>query len=107
MNDFLQSIGYGNWILPALLIIPVIGALVIWALGARATTPAEGDADDVTSGRANGPRNIALITFLVEFVVSLGLWWSVVPAGALFQHFGFTPDNVADTVRAVLQKQEE
>ena len=79
MNDFLQSIGYGHWILPALLIIPTVGALAIWALGSR--TAGDDATDDVVSGRANGPRTIALVTFLVEFVVSLGLWWSVIPVG--------------------------
>jgi NADH-quinone oxidoreductase subunit M len=84
MNDFLTSIGYGNWILPALLIIPVIGAAAIWAAGARAADDAT--TDDVASGRANAPRTIALLTFLAEFVVSVGLWWSVTPDGAAFQH---------------------
>src|SRR5262245_58941134 len=84
MNDFLNSIGYGTWILPALLIIPVVGALAIWAIGAR--TVASDTQDDIASGRANGPRAIALLTFLVEFVVSLGLWWSVTPDGGAFQH---------------------
>jgi NADH-quinone oxidoreductase subunit M len=84
MNAFLQSIGYGDWILPALLIIPVIGAAAIWAVGAR--TSGDVTTDDVASGRANAPRMIALLTFAVEFVVSLGLWWSVVPEGAVFQH---------------------
>ncbi len=84
MNDFLQSIGYGNWILPALLIIPVIGALAIWAHGAMASKDAAGD--EIASGKAVTPRMLALLTFVVEFVVSLGLWWSVVPEGAPFQH---------------------
>jgi NADH-quinone oxidoreductase subunit M len=84
MNAFLESIGYGNWILPALLIIPVIGALAIWVIGARAAGNTE--TDDVASGRANGPRTIALLTFVAEFIVSIGLWWSVVPEGAAFQH---------------------
>ena len=84
MNDFLQSIGYGSWILPALLIIPVIGALAIWGLGARASS-ATAD-DEVLSGRAASPRFIAFLTFIVEFVVSLGLWWSVTPEGPAFQH---------------------
>jgi NADH-quinone oxidoreductase subunit M len=83
MNDFLQSIGYGTWILPALLIIPVIGALAIWVIGARADATSD---DDVTTGRANAPRTIALLTLVAEFVVSLGLWWSVTPDGAAFQH---------------------
>src|SRR3954468_2807898 len=84
MNDFLQSINYGRWVLPALLLIPVVGALGIWAVGARAA----GDTpdDDVVSRRANGPRTIALLTFAVEFIVSLGLWWSVKPEVAGFQH---------------------
>jgi NADH-quinone oxidoreductase subunit M len=83
MNDFLQSIGYGNWVLPALLLIPTVGALVIWGLGARAADTTD---DDVASGRASAPRVIALATFLLEFVVSLGLWWSVAPEVAGFQH---------------------
>ena len=41
MNDFLNSIGYGSWILPALLIIPVVGALAIWATGWRASAKNE------------------------------------------------------------------
>ena len=28
--------------------------------------------------------------------------WESAPANVLFKHFGFTPENVADTVRAVL-----
>src|ERR1041384_6654525 len=84
MNAFLESIGYGNWILPALLIIPVIGALAIWLLGARSTESPE--QDDVASGRASGPRTLALGTFALEFIVSLGLWWSVTPDGPAFQH---------------------
>lgn len=84
MNAFLQSIGYGNWILPALLIIPVLGSLAIWLSGVRA--PSTPDADEVASGRASTPRLIALATFVIEFVVSLGLWWSVTPSGPVFQH---------------------
>src|ERR1043165_6556523 len=84
MNDFLQSIGYGRWVLPALLAIPVVRALPRWASAAR--TAGDTEADDVVSGRANGPRTIALLTFLVEFIVSLGLWWSVTPEVAGFQH---------------------
>ena len=84
MNDFLQSIGYGSWILPALLLIPVIGALGIWVTGAR--TAGDETRDDVASGRANAPRMIALLTFVVELIASLGLWWSMTPEVAGFQH---------------------
>lgn len=36
-------------------------------------------------------------------VVGLDTYGESAPAGVLFKHFGFTPENVADTVRAVLQ----
>jgi transketolase len=39
-------------------------------------------------------------------VVGIDTFGESAPAGVLFKHFGFTPDNVADTVRAVLQSQE-
>src|SRR5437868_12223710 len=73
MNALLTSVGYSNWILPALLIIPLFGAALIWLLGARRRGPA---GDEVANGVAAAPRLIALITFAIEFVVSLGLWWS-------------------------------
>jgi len=78
MNDFLQSIGYNSWVLPALLVIPIVGALAIWMRGAANT----GDVveDEVASGKAAFPRMVALVTFIVEFIVSLGLWWSVQPS---------------------------
>src|SRR3954464_6085847 len=78
MNDILHSIGYNSWVLPALLIIPMIGALVIWARGAAGTRDVVDD--EVASGKAAFPRAVALVTFIVEFIVSLGLWWSVDPA---------------------------
>ena len=36
-------------------------------------------------------------------VVGIDTYGESAPAGVLFKHFGFTPENVADTVRAVLQ----
>jgi len=82
MNDFLTSIGYQHWILPALLGIPLVGALVIWVRGAMTTIPA---GDEVASGVASAPRMLALITFAIEFIVSLGLWWSFDPSNAGWQ----------------------
>ncbi len=74
MNAFLTSIGYSHWVLPVLLAIPTLGALLIWLQGLPGSgAPGE---DDVASGVAGTPRLIALVAFLVEFVVSLGLWWS-------------------------------
>ena len=40
----------------------------------------------------------------VSAVVGIDTYGESAPAPVLFKHFGFTPDNVADTVEAVLQK---
>jgi transketolase len=39
-----------------------------------------------------------------DAVVGIDRYGESAPAGALFKLFGFTPDNVADTVRAVLSR---
>src|SRR5436190_4143575 len=83
MNAFLGSIGYEHWVLPALLLIPVLGAAAIWIRGAMVDLPA--GADEFASGAGAAPRWIALIAFAAEFVVSLGLWWSFDPANAAWQ----------------------
>ena len=71
MTAFLDSIAYNSWVLPALLIIPLIGAAVLFLVPARVT-----DAAAVESPAA---RQIALWFFVLEFIVSLGLWWSFNP----------------------------
>ena len=76
MTAFLTSIGYDTWVLPALLLIPLLGAAAIWIHGAAADAP---PGDEVASGAASAPRLVALATFAAEFVVSLGLWWSFDP----------------------------
>ncbi len=58
MTSFLNSIGYNNWILSILLLLPLVGALLVWRL---------------TPERA---KRAALVISLVEFVLSLGLWWA-------------------------------
>lgn len=78
MNSFLSSIGYNNWVLPALLIIPLIGAAVLLALG---SVRGHGEVD---RGRESA-RWIAFVVFVLEFVVSLGLWWSFDPNTAAWQ----------------------
>src|SRR6185312_14492164 len=82
MNAFLASIGYQHWVLLALLVIPLVGAAAIWAHGASA---GDGGADEVASGTASAPRMLALLTFAVEFIVSLGLWWSLDQASDQWQ----------------------
>jgi NADH-quinone oxidoreductase subunit M len=79
MQALLESFGYNSWVLPALLAIPLVGALAIWAHGATAGKglPAE--------RQMSAARNIALAFFLVLFVASLGLWWSLDVADAGMQ----------------------
>jgi NADH-quinone oxidoreductase subunit M len=93
MTAFLNSIGYDGWILPALLLLPLLGAAVIWLAGA-ASRPREagvaGDAavlplDEVQSGRARWPRMAALLIFALEFVLSLGLWFTFDPGNPGWQ----------------------
>jgi NADH-quinone oxidoreductase subunit M len=74
MEAFLQSIGYDSWVLPALLIIPLLGAIVL--LGLSQTV----DSDAELSGANRQARSIAFGVLLVEFIVSAGLWWSFDPA---------------------------
>jgi len=82
MAAFLNSINYMGWVLPALLLIPIVGALAILVVPRAKIAP---NADEIAAGTANGPRWIAFITLLVEAIVSLGLWWSFDPAVAAWQ----------------------
>jgi len=75
MREFLLSVGYDRWILPALLLIPLLAALAVMA-GGRAD---EGE-DEVLTGAANRPRALATAAFALEFVLSIGLWWAFDPA---------------------------
>jgi NADH-quinone oxidoreductase subunit M len=90
MHDFLVQINYDAWVLPALLLIPLAGALLLLVGGAFSS-------DDGSLEAAPGARWIALIAFVVEFVVSMGLWWSYDPAGArwqaTFDHWWIVPWN--------------
>ncbi|HEY5086772.1 MAG TPA: NADH-quinone oxidoreductase subunit M [Gemmatimonadaceae bacterium] len=70
MTDFLNGIHYNSWILPALLIIPAVGALLVGLHGASRTSLADADAN------AGPARQIAFWTLTIEFIVSCGLWWS-------------------------------
>ncbi|HEY1951707.1 MAG TPA: NADH-quinone oxidoreductase subunit M [Gemmatimonadaceae bacterium] len=78
MTDFLNSIGYNGWVLPALLIIPLIGAVVMMLIPPR---------EPSTAGGVETPlaRQVAFWFFLLEFIVSLGLWWSFNPADTGWQ----------------------
>ncbi len=67
MTDFLSSLGYSQWIIPALLIVPAAGILpILFAPAAQA-------------------KRIALGISTFVFVVSLGLWWAFDPASGNLQ----------------------
>jgi NADH-quinone oxidoreductase subunit M len=84
VSELLASIGYARWVIPALLGLPVVGAVAILLVSGRGVRDVA-TADDVVAGRASGPRMIAFVTLLLEFVVSLGLWWIFDPAREAWQ----------------------
>jgi NADH-quinone oxidoreductase subunit M len=67
MNQFLTSIGYGHWILNALILLPLVGVLPVVLLPAA---------------RA---KQVALWVTIVEMVLSLGLWWAFDPTTSAMQ----------------------
>ncbi|MGD2121709.1 MAG: NADH-quinone oxidoreductase subunit M [Gemmatimonadota bacterium] len=73
MLSFLESIGYGDWILHVLLWLPLVGmALVLMGPAARA-------------------KHVAFGWSLVLLVLSLGLWWAFEPGVGTFQFESSTP----------------
>ena len=90
MQEFLTQIDYNAWILPALLLLPLAGALLLLLMGALSR-------DDGTLDAAPSARWIALVVFVLEFVISMGLWWSYDPGGArwqaTFDHWWIVPWN--------------
>src|SRR5688500_20228409 len=79
MRDFLAGIGYERWVLPALLLIPIAGAILIYL--ARI---GRGRTDDIT--HAGSARVIAFATLVIEFLVSAGLWWTFDPSRSTWQN---------------------
>ena len=87
MHAFLASIRYNDWILPVLLTLPLVGAggvlLHGWLAARSSRSTPERTAREV--------RVMALAYFVVEFVVSIGLWWSVDPNAADWQAYVNVP----------------
>ncbi|MDQ3517136.1 MAG: NADH-quinone oxidoreductase subunit M [Gemmatimonadota bacterium] len=82
MREFLTSLSYNSWILPALLILPLLGVAAIYLV------PNARNADGNGQGAIDAPgaaRLIALITFIAEFALSVGLWWSFEPGASGWQ----------------------
>ncbi len=67
MTQFLQSIHYGEWILHALIVLPLLGVV------------------PVLLGDPKSARRTALVVTTLELVLSLGLWWALVPGQAGLQ----------------------
>src|SRR5687768_15776677 len=65
MRTFLDSIGYGGWILHALVAIPLVGAVLVALMRGRAA------------------RHLARALTVIGLVLSLGLWWHFDPAGGM------------------------
>ena len=67
MTEFLDSIGYGQWILHALVLLPLLGVV------------------PVLLGPESSAKWTALLVTAVEFVLSLGLWWALDPSRGTLQ----------------------
>src|SRR5690242_13770835 len=61
MTAFLHSLGYSDWILTVLLALPLAGVVPV-LLGSEASA-----------------KRTALVITVLEFVLSLGLWWALAP----------------------------
>jgi NADH-quinone oxidoreductase subunit M len=75
VTQFLDGIGYNGWILPALLGLPLLGALMLVLQGSMMKAGATPDSEEAM----RSSRSLALWIFVLEAVISLGLWWSVDP----------------------------
>jgi NADH-quinone oxidoreductase subunit M len=73
MQSLLNSIGYGDWILHALLWLPLVGMAV------------------VLMGPAARAKHLAFWWSVILLVLSAGLWWAFEPGVASFQFFSSIP----------------
>jgi NADH-quinone oxidoreductase subunit M len=73
MTAFLDSIGYGSWILHALVLLPLVGVVPV-LLGPEASA-----------------KRTALVITTLEFVLSVGLWWALDPGTGRLQLISDTP----------------
>ena len=67
MHDFLLSIGTASWVLPALVLWPLLASLAVWAIGREA-------------GAGIDARSLTLGALVVEALLGLALWGVFDPA---------------------------
>jgi NADH-quinone oxidoreductase subunit M len=67
MTEFLDSLGYGQWILHLLVVLPLLGVV------------------PVLLGPESSAKWTALVVTTLEFVLSLGLWWALDPGRGTLQ----------------------
>lgn len=82
MRDLLASIGYGTWVLPALLTWPLIGAALILVLSGGAQVGEDGAS---TGEGLREPRVLAAAVLIGEAVLALGLWAYFDPVATAWQ----------------------
>jgi NADH-quinone oxidoreductase subunit M len=73
MTEFLDSIGYGQWILHLLIVLPLLGVV------------------PVLLGPESSAKWTALVITTLELVLSLGLWWALDPSRGTLQLVSNTP----------------
>jgi NADH-quinone oxidoreductase subunit M len=73
MSQLLDSIGYSQWILHVLILLPLAG-----------TVP-------VILGEERTAKRMALVVTLLELVLSLGLWWAFDPGNSGMQFVSSAP----------------
>jgi len=73
MINLLASVNYSAWILHALLAVPLLGAVAVFLSPARVA------------------KHLALVVTVVEFVLSIGLWWAVNGANGTMELLSTTP----------------
>jgi NADH-quinone oxidoreductase subunit M len=73
MTELLDSIGYGQWILHALVVLPLLGVV------------------PVLLGPESWAKWTALVVTTLELLLSLGLWWALDPGRGTLQLVSNTP----------------
>jgi NADH-quinone oxidoreductase subunit M len=81
MNDFLTTLHYNSWILPALLLLPIAGAAAVLVHEQLAGAAAGSAATTRTL------RRMVFAIFVAEALLSVGLWWSVDTTATAWQAY--------------------